>query len=123
MTSVSVSVLNLWPSSCNWRFSEKVILDDAVVDHHDVARAIAVRVRILFGGTSVRGPARVADAEGAFDRSGADGLFQVAQFAGGAANREFIALRPERRCPPNRSRDIPASSPSRMMGTALRFPM
>ena len=48
-------------------FQLQIILDDAVVDHHDLAGAIAVRVRIFFGGAAVRGPAGVADAVGAFD--------------------------------------------------------
>jgi hypothetical protein len=37
----------------------EVVLDDAVVDDHDLAGAVAVRVRVLLGRTAVRGPARV----------------------------------------------------------------
>ena len=65
ITSVSVSVTNLWPSALQLVLQSEVVLDDAVVHHHDVALAIAVRMRVLFRGTSVRGPARVADAVGA----------------------------------------------------------
>ena len=43
-------------------FEGQIVLDDAVVDDDDVAGAVAVRVGVLFGGTAVRGPARVADA-------------------------------------------------------------
>ena len=39
-----------------------IIFDDAVVHHHDVARAVAMRVRVFLGRAAVRGPARVADA-------------------------------------------------------------
>ena len=41
----------------------QVVLDDAVVHHHQVALAIAVGVSILFGGAAMRGPPCVADAE------------------------------------------------------------
>ena len=40
----------------------EVVLDDAVVNHHNLSRAVAVRMRILFRRPAVRGPARVADA-------------------------------------------------------------
>ena len=66
-------------------FQAEIILDDAVVHDHDFAGAVAVRMGIFFGGTTVRGPAGVPDAVGSVDRLLADGLFQVAQFAFGAA--------------------------------------
>ena len=50
----------------------EVVLDDAVVHDDDAAGAVAVRVRVLLGGPSVRGPARVADAVHAVDRLVAD---------------------------------------------------
>src|SRR5215471_18197254 len=59
----------------------KIILDDSVVHHHDLAGAIAMRMGIFFGRTSVRGPARVADSIGAIQWLQADGFFQVAQLA------------------------------------------
>ena len=68
----------------------QVVLDDAVVDHHDVAGAIAMRMRVLFGGPAVRRPARVADAVGPVHRIHADRVFQVAQFARRAAHRQMI---------------------------------
>ncbi len=70
----------------------EIVFDDAVVHHDDIALAIAVRVRILFGGTPVGCPARVADAEGAIDRVHADGLFQIAQLALGAADCQLIIV-------------------------------
>ena len=63
----------------------EVILDDAVVDDDEGAGAIAVGVGVLFGGTAVGGPAGVADAEGAVERIVGDEGFEVAEFAGGAA--------------------------------------
>ena len=67
-------------------FELKIILDDAVVHHHDIAGTIAMRVRVLFRRTPVGGPARVADAVGSVHRIHADGVFQVAQFSGRAPN-------------------------------------
>ena len=66
----------------------EVIFDDAVVDDDEGAGAVAVGVGIFFGGAAVRGPASVADAEGAIEgRVGDDGL-EVAELAGGAAKLE-----------------------------------
>ena len=50
----------------------EVVLDDAVVDDDDVARAIAVGVRVLFGGPAMRGPSCVPEAVLAVDRVGVD---------------------------------------------------
>ncbi len=60
------------------------------MDDDDVAGAIAVRVGVFFGGAAVRGPAGVADAVGAIERVDADGFFEVAEFAGGAADGEVV---------------------------------
>ena len=70
----------------------QVVLDDAVVHHHQVALAIAVRVSVLFGGPAMRGPPRVADAERAIHRAQTDGIFQIAQFALGAAHGQVVIL-------------------------------
>ncbi len=52
-----------------------------------------MRVRVLFGGASVGGPAGVADAEGAGDGVVGDDGFEVAQLAGGAAElKQTIAI-------------------------------
>src|SRR5579884_3755481 len=48
-----------------------------------------MRVRVLFGGASMRRPAGVADAVRAVNRVDADGVFQIAQFPGSAANRQM----------------------------------
>ena len=46
----------------------QVVLDDPVVHDDDAPRAVAVGVRVLLRGTSVRGPARVAHAVLAVER-------------------------------------------------------
>ena len=69
-----------------------VVLDDAVVHDNDLAGAVAMRMGVLFGGTSVRGPAGVADAVGAVERLQADDLFQIAQLALGAAHLQPFAV-------------------------------
>ena len=68
------------------------VFDDAVVDDDDVAGAIAVRVGVLFSGASVSGPAGVADAVVAVDRVEAEDVFEVAEFAGSAADAECVVV-------------------------------
>ncbi len=63
-----------------------VIFHNAVMDNHDLAGAVAVRMRVLFGRAPVRGPARVSDAVRAFNRRLPDGLLEVVQFARSAAD-------------------------------------
>ena len=70
----------------------QVVFHDAVMHHHDVALAVAMRVRVLFGGPSVRSPSRVPDSVAAIHRNHADGVFQVAQFALGAAHRQLLVV-------------------------------
>ena len=62
-------------------FQLQVILNNAVVHHHNASGAVAVRMRILLGGPSVRGPARVPDAVSAVQRFGAERVFQILQLA------------------------------------------
>ena len=69
-----------------------VVLDDAVVHDDDLAGAIAMRMGVFFGGAAVGGPAGVADAVGAVERLQADGFFQVAQLAFGAADLQAVAI-------------------------------
>ncbi len=63
----------------------QIVFDDAVVDDDERAGAVAVRMGVLFRGAAVRGPAGVADAEGAVDRRALDDGLEVAQLAGSAA--------------------------------------
>src|SRR5450756_2110144 len=60
----------------------EVVLDDAVVDDDDAARAVAVRVGVLLGGPAVRGPPRVADAVLPFERLRPDDILEAGQLAG-----------------------------------------
>ena len=73
-------------------FQLDIVLDDSVVHDHDFAGAIAVRVRVFFGGAAVRGPARVPDAVEAVERSDANGFFKISQFARGAPNFELAVV-------------------------------
>src|SRR5271163_1870695 len=73
-------------------FQLDVVLDDAVVHHHDFTAAIAMRMCIFFGGSSVRRPAGVPDTIDALQGSDADGFFKVSQFPRRAANIEFAVL-------------------------------
>ena len=66
----------------------EIVFDDAVVDDHEGACAVAVGVGVFFGGAAVGGPAGVADAEGAVDGVGGDDGFEVAELAGGSAEFE-----------------------------------
>ena len=47
----------------------EVVFDDAVVHDDDLAGAVAMGVRVLFGGAAVGGPAGVTDAVGAVERA------------------------------------------------------
>ena len=71
----------------------QVILNNAVVHHHDAPGAISVGVGILLGGTAMGGPPRMADAERAFEGMVAQHFFQVVQLARGPRHRELIASR------------------------------
>jgi hypothetical protein len=66
------------------RLQIQVVLDDPVVDDHDPAGAVAVRVRILLGRPAVRRPSRVADAVVSVDRGRRDDLLQTGELAGAA---------------------------------------
>ncbi len=68
----------------------QVVFDDAVVDDDEGPRPVAVWVCVLFRGPAVRGPASVADAEGAVHGGLRDDGFEVAKLAGGAAELEAV---------------------------------
>ena len=67
----------------------EVVLDDAVVHDDEAARAVAVRVRVLFRRTAVGCPAGVPDAVVAADRRRPQGLRQPRHLAGAAADRDL----------------------------------
>ena len=62
----------------------EVVLDDAVVDDDDAARAVAMRMRVLFGRPAVRRPARVAEAVLAVHRIRGEDLLEIRELAGAA---------------------------------------
>src|ERR1019366_1987184 len=70
----------------------EIVLDDAVVHHHDSAAAVAMRMGILFGGAAMRRPARVSDAVGAVERLEADHFFQLAYRALGPPDLQAFAV-------------------------------
>ena len=84
-TSVSVSVTKRVPLALQFLLQLEVVLDDAVVDDDQAPRAVAVRVGVLLGRAAVRGPPRVAEAKGAVDRLGPDGVLEARELAGAAA--------------------------------------
>ncbi len=92
MISVSVSVTNLWPCAVELALQLEIVFDDAVVDHDDAPGAVAVRVGVLFRGPAMRGPARVANAEGAVERMLAQNLFQIRELARRAPQTQACAL-------------------------------
>ena len=77
-------------------FQAEVVLDDAVMHHHDAPGAIAMRMGILLRRPAMGCPAGVADAVSAVDRIQPDSLFQVAQLAFGAADLQPVAIAGDR---------------------------
>ena len=69
-----------------------VVLDDAVVDDDDLARAVRVRVRVDVGGGAVRGPPRVADALPSADGFVLHEPLEVVQLACRAPDREVAEV-------------------------------
>ena len=67
----------LVPLALQFELQIEVVLDDAVVDDHDLAGAVAVRMCVFLGRPAVRRPARMADAVVAADRVVDDHFFQV----------------------------------------------
>ena len=67
------------------------VLDDAVVDDRDLARGVAVRVRVAVGGPAVGGPAGVTDAGAAGERVGVGFVecgLEIGQATGPAPDRQ-----------------------------------
>ena len=67
----------------------EIVLDNPVVHHHILARAIPVRVRVCFCWASVRSPSRMPDAVGSVDWGRRHSLFQIAQFSGRPAQLQL----------------------------------
>ena len=69
-----------------------IVLDDSIVYDHDSPGAIAMGMRVLFGGAAVSSPAGVADAVGSVQRLEADDFFEITQLALGATDLETVAV-------------------------------
>ncbi len=87
----------------------EVVLDDAVVHDHDLSGAVPVRVGVLLGGPSVRGPSGVSDAVAAGQGMQRDHVFEARQFSRAPAQLDVAVIRRRRR-PPSRSRGIPSAA-------------
>src|SRR5579863_4750842 len=70
----------------------EIVLNDPVVHDHDFAGAVAMRMRVLFRGTSMRGPASVPNAVSAVNRIQPDGFFQVPQLTFGAPQLQAVSV-------------------------------
>ncbi len=70
-----------------------VILDDPVVDHHEVAGAISVRVGVLVVGAAMCRPAGVADAGATLCFERRHPTLQILQLAGGLAHEQLAGGR------------------------------
>jgi hypothetical protein len=70
----------------------QVIFDDAIVHNDDFTLTVAMRMGIFLCRPAMRGPAGVSQAIDPIDRIIADGLFEIRQFAGGAANLHMPVL-------------------------------
>ena len=88
MISVSVSVVNLCPSSVELLFEAKIVFDDAIVHDDDFSSAVAVRMSIFLGRSPVGGPARMSDPISSVEGFLPDSLFEISKLAFGAADLE-----------------------------------
>ena len=70
----------------------EIVFDDAVVDNDDTARAVAMRMRVLFSRAAMRGPSRMAKAIDADERLSLNGVFEVDQFARAAPHFDRAVL-------------------------------
>ena len=71
-------------------FQLEIVLDDAVVHHDDLAGAVTMRMRVLFGGPAVRRPARVAHAVDAVERLDPDRVLEVGELPRRAAQLDAL---------------------------------
>jgi hypothetical protein len=82
----------LVPFALQLLFQLEVVLDDAVVHHDHLPRAVAMRVRILFRRPSVGRPAGMADAGETLQRLAVQPVLQIAELALGATARQHATL-------------------------------
>ena len=83
-----------------------VVLDDSIVDDDYVSSAVAMRMRVFFGGAPMRGPASVADSIARHPSGiGASPLRDCAICRERGESGPFRPIR-RRRCPPSHTLDI-----------------
>ena len=70
----------------------QIVLDDAVMDNHNIAGTIAMRVRVLFSRAPMCRPAGVADAVRAVNRVDLKNVFEIPQLAGRTANAQGLIV-------------------------------
>jgi hypothetical protein len=70
-------------------FQREIVLDDTVVNDNDLSLTIAVRMRILFGGTPMCRPAGMADSVPALQWVRPDHFLEVSEFARRASDQQF----------------------------------
>jgi hypothetical protein len=73
-------------------FELQIVFNDAVMHYNDASCAIPVWVRILFGGSSVCGPTRVADPVCAIEWTEANRFLEVSKLALGATYFQIMAF-------------------------------
>jgi hypothetical protein len=70
----------------------QVIFDDAVMDNDNLARLIAMRVRIFFGRSSVRRPTRVTDAVISIERMQTNAFLEISQLPFRTTQLEMLMI-------------------------------
>src|SRR6267142_2694199 len=73
-------------------FQLQVIFDDAVVNYHNLPGAVAMRVRVFFRGTAMRGPTCMSDSIRAFNRRFLESFLKVPQFSWRAADFQLAVV-------------------------------
>jgi hypothetical protein len=74
-------------------FSEqRVVLDDAVVNHRDAAMTVQMRMSVAVCGHSMRGPSGVADTDRGRERRLLKVMLQVSHLAGAPEANELAVL-------------------------------
>ena len=73
-------------------FQLDIILNNAVMHHHNLSRAIPVWMGILLGRMSMRGPAGMPDSIRSIQRVFPNHFFKVAELACRAANLQAVPI-------------------------------
>jgi hypothetical protein len=73
-------------------FQLQIVFDDAVVNHDDLSRTVAVRVRIFLSRSSVRRPPRMPDAIRPVKRLEPDRFLKIPQLPFGSTQFKMLIL-------------------------------